>query len=52
MFAERPSRGQFWASAGFRNHLCKKYSATRLKERFGLVNVDYLNPPLYQIWRA
>ena len=29
----------------FRNYLRKKYSAARLKERFGFVNVDYVNPP-------
>lgn len=32
---------------GFRNHLRKKYSAAQLKERFGFVNVDYVNPPLW-----
>lgn len=30
---------------GFRNYLRKKYSAARLKERFGFANVDYVNPP-------
>ncbi len=35
--------------AGFRNRLRKKYSAARLKERFGFSNVDYMNPP---IWNA
>lgn len=34
---------------GFRNRLRKKYSAARLKERFGFSNVDYFNPP---IWNA
>jgi Beta-galactosidase len=33
--------------AGFRNYLRKKYSAAELKERFGFVNVDYINPPLW-----
>jgi hypothetical protein len=32
---------------GFRNYLRKKYSAARLKERFGFANVDYINPPLW-----
>jgi hypothetical protein len=32
---------------GFRNHLRKKYSAARLKERFGFANIDYVNPPLW-----
>lgn len=32
---------------GFRNRLRKKYSAAELKERFGFVNVDYVNPPLW-----
>jgi hypothetical protein len=35
--------------AGFRNYLRKKYSAARLKERFGFANVDYMNPPLWNI---
>lgn len=34
---------------GFRNYLRKKYSPARLKERFGFVNVDYVNPPLWNI---
>jgi hypothetical protein len=34
---------------GFRNYLRRKYSAARLKERFGFVNVDYINPPLWNI---
>ncbi len=32
---------------GFRNHIRKKYSAAKLKERFGFANVDYVNPPLW-----
>jgi len=35
--------------AGFRNYLRGKYSGARLKERFGFANVDYLNPPLWNI---
>lgn len=34
---------------GFRNYLRKKYSPALLKERFGFVNVDYVNPPLWNI---
>lgn len=34
---------------GFRNYLRKKYTPARLKERFGFVNVDYVNPPLWNI---
>jgi hypothetical protein len=34
---------------GFRNHLRKKYSAARLKERFGFSNVDYVNPPIWNV---
>lgn len=34
---------------GFRNHLRKKYNPARLKERFGFANVDYVNPPLWNV---
>jgi hypothetical protein len=34
---------------GFRNQLRKKYSAARLKERFGFSNVDYMNPPIWNV---
>ena len=34
---------------GFRNRLRKKYSAVRLKERFGFSNVDYMNPPIWNV---
>jgi len=33
--------------AGFRNRLRRKYSAARLRERFGFANIDYLEPPLW-----
>ena len=31
--------------SGFRRHLKTKYTAAQLKERFGFVNVDFVNPP-------
>ena len=34
---------------GFRNRLRKKYSPARLKERFGFSNVDYMNPPIWNV---
>lgn len=34
-----------WCVNGFRDRLRTKYSAAQRKERFGFVNVDYVNPP-------
>lgn len=38
-----------WCVRGFRDHLRKKYSSEKRKERFGFENVDYLNPPQWNI---
>ncbi len=34
---------------GFRDHLRTKYTAEKWKERFGFDNVDFVNPPLWNV---